>query len=255
MSKVVNKSLDNFINKKVKKYREYKSLSGVSVITCTNNPTHLKNILENYERQDLTEKELIIIINNNSINIDDWISKIDGKNDISIFKLDEKISLGKCLNFGVSKSKYDYIAKFDDDDYYGPKYLSEAISGFKISKARVVGKGTTIVYFVKSNTLALRDPGLEWRFINFANGSTLVIKKCVFNRIKFRDMSAAEDVHFCKDCLKSGIRIYSTSKYNHVYMRYPSKSKHTWKISDNELLQKYCRILKHTEDYIKYANN
>mgnify|MGYP001450373435 FL=1 len=68
-------------------------------------------------------------------------------------------------------------------------------------------------------------------------------------------MSAAEDVHFCRDCLKSGIRIYSTSRYNHVYMRYPSKIKHTWKISDNELLQKYCRFLKHTEDYIKYANN
>ncbi len=254
MSKVVNKSLDKFIEK-VKKNKEDSNLNGVSIITSTNNPNSLKNVLENYKRQDFTEKELIIIINNNDINIEDWRSKLDGKNAIRIFKLDENISLGKCLNYGVSKSKYNCIAKFDDDDYYGPNYLTEAISGFKISKARVVGKGTTIVYFVKSKTLALRDPGLEWRFINFANGSTLVIKKSVFNRVKFRDMSAAEDVHFCRDCLKSGIRIYSTSRYNHVYMRYPSKNKHTWKISDNELLQKYCRFLKHTEDYIKYANN
>ncbi|WP_077367788.1 glycosyltransferase [Anaerosalibacter sp. Marseille-P3206] len=255
MSKVVNTCLKNFINKKNKKLKESKSLRGVSVITCTNNPNALKNIIENYERQNFTEKELIIIINNNHINIEDWKSKIGEINNINIFKLDEKISLGKCLNYGVSKSKYDYIAKFDDDDYYGPKYLSEAISGFKVSRASVVGKGTTIVYFVKSNTLALRDPGLEKRFVNFVNGSTLVAKKSVFNKIKFRDMSAAEDVNFCRDCLQSGIRIYSTSKYNHVYMRYPSKNKHTWKISDDELLKRYCNVVGNTKDYIKYANN
>ena len=133
--------------------------------------------------------------------------------------------------------------------------MSEAISGFNIAKAGVVGKGTTIVYFIKSNILALRDPGLEWRFVSFANGSTLVIKKCVFNKVKFRDMSAAEDVNFCRDCLKCGIRIYSTSKYNHVYMRYPSKNKHTWKISDEDLLKRYCKVIKNTKDYMKYANN
>ncbi len=252
MNKAINKSLDSFIKSSIKKKNILKK---VSIITCTNNPNFLNNILNNYKRQKFKEKELIIIINNNKINIENWEKTIGKKSDIQIFQIDENISLGKCLNIGASKAKFDYIAKFDDDDYYGAKYLTEAFNGFKISNAKVVGKGTTFVYFVKSKTLALRDPGLEWKFVQFVNGSTLVIKKNVLKQIKFRDISAAEDTQFCRDCINNGIKIYSTSKFNHVYMRYSSKKKHTWKIDDEELMKRYCRLIKYTDEYKKHVNN
>lgn len=57
MAKPVNKSIDKFIEKKLKEY-VIENDSGVTVITCTNLPDSLDNILANFYRQDFEEKEL-----------------------------------------------------------------------------------------------------------------------------------------------------------------------------------------------------
>ena len=122
----VNKSIDNFLKKKNFKFSVKKN-NNVTVITPTNSLTSLNNILENFNRQDLKEKELIIIINNNKIDESKWKNLVSKYNNIKVYKLSENISLGRCLNFGVNKAKFDIIAKFDDDDYYGSKYLSDSL--------------------------------------------------------------------------------------------------------------------------------
>ena len=48
--------------------------------------------------------------------------KRKGLPNVRVYQLHEKATLGDCLNYGVIKSKYDIIAKLDDDDYYGPNY-------------------------------------------------------------------------------------------------------------------------------------
>ena len=142
----VNTSLNEFIKNKFN-IDIITSDKGVSIITCTNQENSLNNILKNFQRQNYPKKELIIIINNNEkISLKDWKEKIQDIENIRIYKIPEKISLGKCLNFGVEKSKYGIIAKFDDDDYYGPKYLSEIIKNFHISNADIVGNTFTIAY-------------------------------------------------------------------------------------------------------------
>ena len=243
-----------FIKRKIKQSK-IRTLNGVSIITCTNKPHTLNNILINFNRQDYKEKELIIIINNDKIDLKEWLYKTKKYKNVNVFKLSEKVSLGKCLNFAVDKSKYDIIGKFDDDDYYGSKYIYDTIKSFESTDAKVVGKATNFIYFVEKKTLGIRTPGQENKFVKFANGSTLVFKKEIFDRVKFRDMSLAEDVYFCKDCVKNNIRIYSTNKYHHVYFRHPAKENHTWKISDDEFIKRSCQIIGQVEDYISYANN
>ncbi|WP_236914999.1 glycosyltransferase [Clostridium sp. Cult2] len=239
MKNSYSKYVEDYIKKRMKQLKTRSNLS-VSVITCTNLPYSLSNILENFIRQDYEKKELIIIINNNNIDEKEWIETTSKYDYIRVFKLDEKISLGKCLNFGVDRAKYDIIAKFDDDDYYGPKYLSDSTQYFNSTNAKVVGKGTTLIYFVASEILSIREPGKENKYVKFVNGSTLVFKKEVFDKVRFRDISLTEDVHFCNDCIKKGIKVYSSSRYHHVYFRHPSKENHTWKIKDEEFLSSYC---------------
>lgn len=236
----VNKSLDNFYARK-KKQNSIVTNTDVSIITCTNVLNSLENILSNFNRQDFSRKELIIIINNNGIDLENWIDKTKSYENIRIYKLDENISLGKCLNYGVEKSNHGIIAKFDDDDYYGPKYLSDTIKHFHSTKAKLIGKGATFVYLVNGKLLTIRDPHQENKYTNFVNGSTLTFRKEIFNRVKFKDMNAGEDLQFCKDCVRNNILIYSCNKYHHVYIRYPLKSKHTWLIEDNALVKLCCR--------------
>lgn len=244
----------NFIKKRLEE-KKLKSLGGVSIITCTNKADTLDNILANFIRQDYWKKELIIIINKDSIDLERWSNIIKEHEGVKIFKLSEKISLGKCLNFAVDKCQYHIIAKFDDDDYYGPKYISSTVKYFESTNAKVLGKAANFVYFVEKDLLAIRTPNQENRYVRFANGSTLVFKKEIFDKVKFRNMSLAEDVYFCQDCIKNNILIYSTDKYHHVYFRHPLKKNHTWKITDDEFMDKYCKVIGKVEDYISYANN
>lgn len=221
----------------------------VSIITCTNRPRYLDNVFENYNRQSYKDKELIIILNNNKMNLKDLKLKAKEFPNVSIFQIDEKKSLGYCLNFGVNKANYGIIAKMDDDDYYGPNYLFQAVSALRY--ADVVGKYCTYVYFEDSKTLAIRNPKRENRYVYRLEGPTLVFRKEVFNKIKFHDKSLGEDIQFCRDCLKNGIKLYATDKNNYVYIRHSSKDKHTWNIRD-ELYKKLCKIIGEVDDYKSY---
>lgn len=225
----------------------------VSIITCTNRLDYMDNVFDNFKRQKYKKKQLIIILNNNNMKISEWKNRASLFNNIKVYQLDENISLGECLNFGVSHSDYQFIAKFDDDDFYGPKYLSDSIRAFKSAEAGIIFKASNYVYFEKNNILALRYPKGENRYVKHLDGPTMIIKREVFNFVKFRDVSRAEDRSFCKDCIAKGINIYSTNRFHHVYIRHATAQQHTWSIENKDLL-KTCKIIdKNLKDYRKYV--
>lgn len=221
---------------------------GVSVITSTNRINSLENILNNYLSQEYSIKELIIIINNNSIDISKWQEIIKSRNDIKIYKMDEKFTLGECLNLAIEKSIYPYISKFDDDDYYGPFYLNDALNAFTYTNASIVGKHSVYAYIEGMDLLVLRFPNHENRYMDYVSGSTLTFKKEIFNNIKFKNLNKSEDTIFLREALAFGYKIYSLDRFNHVIHRRRNLNTHTWKITENEFLKKSI-IIKKTKDY------
>ena len=227
----------------IKKFREtlkQDSKPGVSIITCTNKPNYIDNIFINFERSNYPVKELLIIINNNKISLNECKLKATNFDNIKIFQLDETSTLGECLNFGVEKSKYDFISKMDDDDYYGSNYLEDSMNVFKYTDAEITGKLTYFVYFENNNTLGIMCENWEYNYVFAVAGATIIAKKEVFDSVKFRNVTFGEDKLFLEDCHKSGFKIFSTDKYNYVVMRHKNLEEHTWKI--------------HSEDFIKHVN-
>lgn len=245
----INKNIKIYIPPNI--YNNIHVKDGVSIICCTNKKENMDNILNNFLSQTYEKKELIVILNYDNPDIDNWNNKIHSYKNIQIHTLDSKYPLGNCLNYAISKSKYPIIAKFDDDDFYGPNYLSDSIQYFNSTDAKVVGKGSTLIYFVESEILSIRSPGNENKYVKFVNGSTLIFKKEVFKKVRFQDINLAEDVHFCNECIKKGIKIYSSTRYHHIYFRHPSKENHTWKIKDKEFLSLYCG----TDIFKKHLDN
>ncbi|MBU5675083.1 glycosyltransferase family 2 protein [Alkaliphilus sp. MSJ-5] len=233
--------------------RHTKDMSGITVITSTIRPQFMDSIFENYNRQTYKKKELIIILNKNSMDINLWKEKAKQYANISVFQIDEEVPLGECYNFCVEKSTYDYIAPFDDDDYYAPNYLQDIVEAFKISNADVVGKRARYVYFENSGILAISGSRYENSYVNYIDGPTLSFNKKIFDRVQFSNIPCGIDVQFCKDCTANGIKIYSTNRFNHVYIRHSSSHDHTWKINDNMLLMYGgCRVVRKTNNYQKY---
>ncbi|WP_053956179.1 glycosyltransferase family protein [Inediibacterium massiliense] len=223
--------------------------AGVSIITCTNRKHCMNNIFENYARQTYPYKELILILNNNHMNYDRWIKESKKYENVTIFQIDEQKTLGECLNFAISKSKFDYISKMDDDDYYAPNYMIDMMNAFVYTDADVVGKHAYYIYLPDYNILALKFPNTENQYTPFVAGSTLTFKKKVFEKIKFiTHKPSGCDSEFLLDCKKNGFKIYSTDRFNYAGSRRANLEDHTWKITPDEFLRK-CEIILYTKDY------
>ena len=208
----------------------------ISIITSTTRDRCIENVFENYMRQDWKEKELIIILNNDDMYSEIWFKMARKHENVFVYRIEEEATLGDCLNFGIEKARYDYIAKFDDDDYYGPSYLSQSMEAFSISdEIGVVGKNSYYFYFTEDKQLyqpTTDEPG----FCDHVSGATLFFKREVWEKVKFRKRNRAEDYFFIHDVLNAGYKIYSTNKQNFTVIRNREKY-HTWKQSNEEIKQ------------------
>ncbi|WP_084783151.1 glycosyltransferase [Bacillus dakarensis] len=232
--------------------REDDKLNGVSVITCTIRQDQMNNILDNYNRQKYENKELIIILNRSNMNIEEWRERIENYQNVSVYEQPD-ITLGECLNFGITIAKHPIVAKLDDDDYYGPMYLTQAVHALNTTKAALVGKDAQTIYFEGKNLLALFRSYNENKYTTHVGGCTLVFRKSIFPNVKFPSKSLNEDNIFQQRCRNLGYKIYSTDRYHHVYIRRENKEVHSWKAEDEELL-KECEVITHTDDYRPFVD-
>lgn len=225
---------------------------GVSIITCTNQSGYLNNIINNYLRQRYKRKQLIIILNKNSLNVNKWRKKVAAYPQVTIYQVPERISLGQCLNCGITQAKYPLITKFDHDDYYSPFYLKEQVKALRHTKSSVLGKHTCLVFLSASNRLIIRSPREKNKCVKFVQGGTIMFRRKVLKKVRFPDLSLGEDVKFLRDCSKKGYTIYATSPYNYVYIRRKNKKTHTWQVGDHVFLNGSQPVAK-TRQFKRFA--
>ncbi|WP_127548212.1 glycosyltransferase [Paenibacillus amylolyticus] len=240
------------ITREENRARQFQS-EDVSVIACTNRAEHFNRLLANYSRQKYVAKELIIILNKDSMELKDYIKKSKTRSDVRMYQVPEKKSLGHCLNYAVSQAKYQVVARFDDDDYYSPYYLNTMMYTLKQSKADIVGKRACLVYLESSSKLLLRHPKEKNRPVDQVSGATLLFRKKVFNKVRFHSVSLGECVGFLIRCKRSGYKIYASDCSHYVIRRRVHKSSHTWKISDRKLLAQSVELKGSGRDYKRYA--
>jgi len=226
---------------------------GVSIITCTNKLIYMVNILANYDRQEYEDKELIIVLNNNQLDIGEWTKEAGRHHNVTVYQIDEKEPLGVCLNYGIEKARFNYISKFDDDNYYGQAFLEDLMNAFEYTDAAIVGKCAGYMYFESGGILALNAEDREHCYTNYVLGSAIIIKREVFTRVPWpTDRRQGSDTEFLRQSVRNGFKIYSADRFNYVCVRRSSPELHTWKIKDEEQLAK-CRIVCHTKDYVAHV--
>lgn len=147
---------------------------------------------------------------------------------------DSETPLGVCLNRLVTAADGDFVAKMDDDDLYGPRYLADAVHALGYSRAQVVGKQAHYVHFLGEDVLALRFKEREHRFTHFVMGPTIVAPRWAVSDVRFPDRTLGEDTGFLERVTESGGTIYSADRFGFVQVR--GGSPHTWTASDMEML-------------------
>ncbi|PLR80349.1 hypothetical protein CVD25_14505 [Bacillus canaveralius] len=227
----------------------------VSIICCTIRQHFMENVFQNYENQVWKGKELIIILNRDDIDIGKWKIRAKFSQDVSVYQLQEKWTLGECLNFGIEKARYDFISKFDDDDYYAPNYLAKSMEAINKTNADLVGKRTIYMYFEAEQILAIHKPGKENKFVKQGlKGATLIFKKEISKKVLFPKLNLGEDTFFIRECIKNKFKVYSTDKNNYVCLRTSKAGHHTWDTNNGILLKKSSIVCK-TDDYKPFVQD
>ncbi len=227
--------------------------SGISIITCTKRPGMMRNLFHNYLRQRGVNKELIVVLNNDVLSEALYKTYARSFPNVSVYKLPGRVSLGACLNFAANKARFPYLAKFDDDDYYSPRYAADTLRAFARSKAAVVGKRTFFTYVQGLRLLILRFPGNEHRRTRLLAGGTLAFRRSVWSRVRFANRSLGEDVTFLRSCRRRGFRIYSGSRFHYCAIRRKNVRSHTWKAGYRYLLSQPHKRIARTANFRKFV--
>ena len=95
------------------------------VVTCHNYGKYLQKCVESILDNDKSFLREIIIINDSSKDNTEYVAKkLKKKTEkIKYFKKNFN-SLSKSINFGIKKSKSEWITKIDADDYVSNKFIS-----------------------------------------------------------------------------------------------------------------------------------
>lgn len=196
----------------------------ISVICSTNRIDNYSIIIDNFNRQNYENKELIIVFN---LNMNNEIENIINENpDLKIKQIDEKETLGHCLNEAIKLSTGEIISKFDDDDYYGKHYLTDMNYSMKISNADLVGKCAHMVYALETKELWVKfykinyeDYTYQAKKWNFICGGSLFFKKYLFEKCKFKESNTGEDSYFIDQVKQNKFTIYASDYFNYCYIR------------------------------------
>lgn len=210
----------------------------VSALVSTNRPHQLEHVLRTVGEQRGIELQLALLAHGFAPD-EAWISRLareHGIEHLTLLTAEDRVPLGDCLNRLVDAADGDVLAKMDDDDLYGPDYLSDAVNAMTYSGADLVGKQAHYVYLAGSDVMVLRRPELEHVYTDRVMGSSMVFTRELADQCPFKPLTRGEDSAFLAAAVDSGARVYSADRFNYVQMRDADTGAHTWAVSDLELI-------------------
>lgn len=208
----------------------------LSVLLPTIRPQNLERVFRTLAGQHGEKPELVLLTHGFRLSTERLaeLSEQSGLRNVVLLEASREVSLGECLNRCVAASGGQVLTKMDDDDHYGPHYLSDQLHALSYSGADVVGKQAHYMHLETSNAAILRFAAREHRFTDFVMGPTIMARRDVFTDHAFQPVTVGEDTGFLRAVHAAGRVIYSSDRFNYFQVR--TGDGHTWQVEDAELL-------------------
>ena len=205
----------------------------ISVITVTNRKTMLENYFAQMNSQEHVLLDLIVVLDGFNLSESEknyFHNKTLFK--INFLELSKNESLGHGLNKAVSYAEYSYIAKIDDDDFYGKNYIIDQWLSLKYSNANMVGKSDTMYYFEQDDTTYLNNKNQMFEYTNSLSGSTIFTYRKLLKEIPFADLPKAIEINLIRRVINNGLKVFSTHPFGMCVLRKSDKTQHLLKADD-----------------------
>lgn len=215
----------------------------VSIVVASCRPANVDRIIENVTRQNYPRLEVIYAVTPNFSEADrnrlvsvSERSPFIGRTKLLAFG--EEVALGRCLNEAVKASQGEFIAKFDDDNFYFDDFIADLMIPFQFGDYAVVGKESYYCYLGGSDKLIWRFPESRHRETKFVAGDAMIMRREIFNEISFPEKRVGEDTKLLQDITAIGGKIYSADHFNFIKYRDADLANHTWREAEEVLMRK-----------------
>lgn len=225
----------------------------VACLLVSMRPELLEGCLERFRADRYPHKELVVVLHTRDASLAQARALVRPGEPISVFQMGKEVSLGACLNFAAAQSDAEYWAKFDDDDLYGPEYLSDIMLYRRAVDFPVGGKSAAFTYLEAEDRIRWdgkcaerrswqwRRPGRGER-IHVAGG-TLVGKREVLDAVPFSHLRRrGSDTDFLRRADAAGFGFTAFDFFNFALFRSAQDGFHTWNADLGELRQRTVAV-------------
>ncbi|HEX2154318.1 MAG TPA: hypothetical protein VHL52_10110 [Acidimicrobiia bacterium] len=203
----------------------------VSTIAVTNRPDRVRTLLETLRALQYADLRIELGTHGFTLDFSDrQVAESWFGDRLTIREFPEQWPLGRCLNEVIEGTTSNLWAKIDDDDFYGPTYLQEAVIELLTTGAELVGKQTHHLYDSTLDRTYLLQPGNEYRDTAYVPGATFVGRRGAWERVPFAHRRARVDSTFVRGMGAVGLSIYSTSRFEFAVGR--GGGDHTWHVDE-----------------------
>ena len=206
----------------------------VSVVVSTNRPALVERIVGIVAAQDHPSTELILAMHGDGFSDADPVAP-PGL-DLTVLRAPADAVFGHVLSQASALAGGEWVAKMDDDDWYGTEHLSDLVLAAGYSGADLVGKGAEFVYLEGSDVTIRRGLGAGEAPSHTISGGTLLVRAAVLREVcGWRGVPRGVDAALIDDVARAGGAIWRTHPFGFLVRR--TTGSHTWRISDSYFLR------------------
>ncbi|MGC5012767.1 family 2 glycosyl transferase [Streptosporangium sp. DT93] len=149
---------------------------------------------------------------------------------VTVVEASREIPFGQVLNLAASRAGGDHLAKWDDDDWYGPEHLADLLLARSYSGAEIVGTAAEFFHLEPLNaTIRRTDYSSEVWSEHVAGGTILIRRDDLADLGGFPPLPRAVDAGLLKAAHAAGARAYRTHGLGYV-LRRTIEAEHTWRL-------------------------
>lgn len=205
-------------------------LPPVSVILPTIRPDLLARILEQMAAQDYPNFEVVVGCHGFPAPARGSFPPHVQKHLGPMLEFGRDVIFGDVLTELTVAASGEFIAKIDDDDWYGPSHLTDLVAAWTYSEAQLVGKKLTLIHYEETDTLVINRLFLEGYRWRLAGGAAIIATHDLAAVGGWRSQVRSVDRGLWTRIEDAGGLSYSCSGPGYVYVRHAGP--HTWTVGD-----------------------
>lgn len=194
----------------------------VSITMATNRPELVRWAVENVRRQTHRPLQLVLALHGegfDGVKVEAELARLAIP--VKLVHVDRAANLGNALTAATDEATGEVLTKMDDDDLYGSNHISQLVSTWRETGARLVGKLPEWSYLCGHNVTIRRYAGSGARHRYRMSGGTMMIRRVDFDHIGgWRSVPRRVDTWLMDDVVAGGGKIHQAPSSGYMVIRH-----------------------------------